>query len=75
MGGDPRPARYGVVHSLFVHTAIFALVPAVAGYLGTTRTGWQIGAGGVVRLTEASALRIAVLYYLAMVAATFSSPG
>ena len=67
-----RGRRYGVVHSLFVHTAIFALVPAVAGYLGTTRTGWQIGAGGVVRLTEASALRIAVLYYLAMVAATFS---
>ena len=67
-----RGRRYGVVRSLFAHTAIFALVPAVAGYLGTTRTGWQIGAGGVVRLTEASALRIAVLYYLAMVAATFS---
>lgn len=64
--------RYGVARSFFAHTAVFALIPAVAGYVGTTRTGWQIGAGDVVRLTEASALRIAVLYYLAMVAATFS---
>lgn len=64
--------RYGVARSFLAHTAIFALVPAVAGYVGTTRTGWQIGAGDVVRLTEASALRIALLYYLAMVAATFS---
>ena len=43
-----------------------------AGYVGTTRTGWQIGTGDVVRLTEESALRISVLYYLAMVAATCS---
>lgn len=64
--------RYSVARSLFAHTAIFALIPAVAGYYGTTRTGWQIGAGDVVRLTEASALRIAVLYYLAMLAATCS---
>ena len=64
--------RYGVARSLFTHTAVFAVIPAIAGYVGTTRTGWQIGAGDVVRLTEASALRIAILYYLAMVATTFS---
>ena len=62
--------RYGVVRALVGHTVIFALIPAVAGYYGTTRTGWQIGAGDAVRLTEESAIRIAVLYYLAMVAAT-----
>ena len=64
--------RYGVARSLVTHTALFALIPAVAGYLGTTRTGWQIGTGDVVRLTEESAFRISVLYYLAMVAATCS---
>ena len=67
-----RDRRYGVARSLVTHTAVLALVPAVAGYIGTTRTGWRIGAGEAVRLTEASALRIAVLYYLAMLAATFS---
>ena len=63
--------RCGVARALLAHTAIFALIPAIAGYIGTTRTGWQIGAGDLVRLTEESAIRIAVLYYLAMVAATF----
>ena len=63
--------RYGVARSFIAHTAVFALIPAVAGYIGTTRTGWQIGTGDVVRLTAESALRIAVLYYLAMLAATF----
>ena len=63
--------RYGVARSFLLHTALYALIPAIAGYLGTTRTGWQIGTGDVVRLTEESALRIAVLYYLAMLAATF----
>ena len=62
--------RYGVARSFLAHTALFALIPALAGYYGTTRTGWQIGTGGAVRLTEESALQIAVLYYLAMVAAT-----
>ena len=38
-----RDRRYGVASSFLLHTALFALIPAVAGYLGTTRTGWQIG--------------------------------
>jgi hypothetical protein len=62
--------HYGVATPFFTHTVIFALIPAVAGFYGTTRTGWQIGAGDAVRLTEESAARIAILYYLAMVAAT-----
>lgn len=70
--GTIRARRHGVLRSFVTHTAPFALVPALAGYFGTTRTGWRIGAGEAVRLTEASALRIAVLYYLAMLAATFA---
>ena len=70
--GAIRERRYAVARSFFTHTALFALIPAVAGYFGTTRTGWRIGAGAAVRLTEESALRIAVLYYLAMLAATFA---
>ena len=66
-----RARRHGVARSFLLHTAVFALVPAVCGYIGTTRTGWQIGTGDVVRLTAESALRIAVLSYLAMLAATF----
>lgn len=61
---------YSVTRSFFAHTALFALLPALAGYVGTTQVGWQVGSGEPVRLTEESALRIAVLYYLSMLAAT-----
>ena len=67
-----RAGNYGVARSLVTHTAVFALLPALAGYVGTTQVGWQIGAGEPVRLTEESALRIAVLYYFSMLGATFS---
>lgn len=60
--------RYSVGGVFFQHTVIFALIPALAGYLGTTQVGWQIADGEVVRLTAASAGRIAVIYYLAMLA-------
>ena len=60
--------RYSVGGVFIQHTAIFALLPAVAGYIGTTQVGWQVAGGDIVRLTAASAGRIAVLYYLAMLA-------
>ncbi len=60
--------RYSAGGVLITHTVLFALIPAVAGYVGTAHVGWQVGGGDVVRLTAASAGRIAVLYYLAMLA-------
>jgi Yip1 domain len=60
--------RYSVAGVLFGHTLIFALIPALAGYFGTTRVGWQVAGGELVRLTAASAGNIALLYYLAMLA-------
>ena len=58
--------RYSVGGVFTKHTLIFALIPAIAGYIGTTQVGWQVADGEVVRLTGGSAGRIAVLYYLAM---------
>lgn len=60
--------RYSVAGVLLGHTLLFALIPAVAGYIGTTRVGWQVADGEVIRLTAASAGNIALLYYLAMIA-------
>ena len=60
--------RYSVGGVFFTHTIIFAFIPAVAGYIGTTQVGFQVADGEIVRLTAASAGRIAVLYYLAMLA-------
>lgn len=67
-----RDARYSTGACLVQHTLLFALIPAVAGYVGTTQIGWQIGAGEAVKLTASSALPISVLYYGAMVVAVFT---
>lgn len=53
--------------SIVVYVLLMALLPAVAWYWGTSQIGWNVGDGQVTRLTEASALRLIVLFYLAMV--------
>jgi hypothetical protein len=60
--------RYSVAGVALGHTLLFALIPVLAGYFGTTVVGWQVGGGEVVRLTVDSAGNIALLYYLAMLA-------
>jgi hypothetical protein len=53
--------------SIVVYVLLMALLPAVAWYWGTSQVGWNVGDGQVTRLTEASAFRLIVLFYLAMV--------
>ncbi|OYW89190.1 MAG: hypothetical protein B7Z23_12135, partial [Pseudomonadales bacterium 32-61-5] len=47
---------------------VLAAIPPIAAFIGTTRFGWSIGGGEPVMLTEASALQLTVLSYLAMLA-------
>lgn len=54
------------------HIFVLALVPVVSGYIGTTRVGWRIGVGDPIRLTDESALMIAVIYYAALLIGVFS---
>jgi len=63
---------YGAIPAFLGHTVLFALIPPVCGYIGTTRTGWSLGMDRPVRLTADSALQISVLYYLALIIATVS---
>lgn len=53
------------------HVLLLALIPAVAGFVGTTQVGWQIGDGQVTRLSINSALSLSVLFYAAMLAGIF----
>ncbi len=53
------------------HVLIVAAVPAVSAYIGAVQVGWSFGVGEPVKLTPESALPIAVLFYLAMLAAVF----
>ena len=53
------------------HIFLLALIPAVAGFYGTSQVGWQIGDGQVTRLSIASALQLSALFYVAMLAGIF----
>ena len=48
-----------------------ALISPIAGFIGTTRFGWQIGPGGAVKLTQSSALQISIAYFGAILVSVF----
>lgn len=56
--------------NLAIFPWVFALLPAVAWYYGSSSVGWTVGKNpDPIRLTEASALVISILFYFAMVIA------
>lgn len=67
-----RERHYSIGRVYFAHTVWLALIPPVAGLIGTTQVGWQLGVGDPVKLTTESAFRIAVLYYVALLIVAFS---
>ena len=54
------------------HVLILAAIPPIAGFIGTTQIGWQIGAREAVKLTVDSAATIAIIYYLVLLAGVFT---
>lgn len=65
---DSNPSMLQVI----LPVLLLAAIPPVAGYIGTTTKGWSIGAGDPVKLAADNALILAILYYLAILAAIFS---
>ncbi len=51
-----------------LHVLVLAAIPVVSAYIGTTQVGWSIGTLDAVRLTQASALYMTALSYIAMLA-------
>jgi hypothetical protein len=53
---------------LILYPCLFAILPAVAWYYGTSHVGWTIGAqGDPIKLTVASAKTISILFYFGMI--------
>lgn len=48
-----------------------ALISPIAGFIGTTWFGWQIGAGATLRLTTSSAAQISIVYFGAILITVF----
>ncbi|UZJ61746.1 YIP1 family protein [Pseudomonas sp. KU26590] len=55
-------------HLYLTHTLILAAIPAVSAYIGTTQVGWQISERAPVMLTSDSAVWMALMSYIAMLA-------
>ena len=51
--------------------APLALISPVAGFIGTTTFGWQIGAGLPLKLTVSSAAQISIVYFGAILVTIF----
>lgn len=62
--GEER--RVGRLHIWEV--LLLAAIPPISAFIGTTQFGWSIGGGEAVKLTEASAIQLSALSYLAMLA-------
>jgi hypothetical protein len=57
-------------NTLILYPCLFALLPAIAWYYGTSQVGWTVGdAGDYIKLTTQSARLLTVLFYLAMLSA------
>ena len=52
-----------------IYVALFAILPCVAWYHGTTTVGWRVGDGELVRLTPDSALKLVCAFYAAIMLA------
>ncbi len=57
------------IKRLLPYPIVMALLPALGFYVGTTRIGWSITGVEMVRITEASAIPLVVLFYLALLGA------
>jgi hypothetical protein len=63
-----RGEEESISHMYLTHVLILAAVPAVSAYIGTSQVGWSIGSRAPVMLTEASAMQLTIMSYLAMLA-------
>lgn len=67
-----RDRRYTTSQIYLGFVLPLALVPVLAGFIGTTQVGWQIGTGAPVRLTLGSATQMAIAYYAAICVAVYT---
>ncbi len=54
-----------------LYILLLSAIPPIAGYIGATQTGWQIGDGAVTKLTIESTVPLCIASYLAIVAGIY----
>lgn len=69
---DIRQTNASVLGVYFGFFLLLAAIPPVCAYVGTTMVGWSVGDGPVIKLNPDSALRIAIVFYLAILIAVYA---
>lgn len=69
--GSIRNEKWSIAQIFLSVIVPLALISPIAGYIGTTQFGWQIGPGSAVTLTRSSALQISVAYFGAILISVF----
>ncbi len=57
----------GTIKRSLIYFIFFAMLPAIAMFIGTTQTGWVVSGSEPIRITVASAIPLAVLFYAAII--------
>lgn len=56
-----------------IYLLLLAAIPPLAGYIGATQTGWQIGDGAITKLTVESTIPLCIAAYLAIVIGIYAT--
>ncbi len=65
-----RADRHSFVQVFLSHVPFLALIPCIAGYIGVTRFGFQVG-DHLVKLTPGSAAALSIVTYISMVVGVY----
>lgn len=61
--------RHSIIQCYTRYLIWLAIIPALSLFIGTTQVGWSLGSGDVVRMTVASAVPIAISFYVVLLVA------
>ncbi|MDO6569239.1 Yip1 family protein [Alteromonas sp. 1_MG-2023] len=64
--------RHDTFFYAFSHIAIIALIPTIVAYYSSAYTGWSMGSGNLIKLSEGTALTMAAAMYFGLVAGVVS---
>lgn len=53
------------------YVCILALIAPVCAYISTTQSGWQVGNGQLIFLSQSSAMTLSIMTYIAIVAGVY----
>ena len=67
-----RNEKSSIKNTYLTLVLILGAIAPVCGLIGTTMVGWSVGDGPTIKLTGSSAIKISILFYMAILIAVFA---